>query len=319
MPGTADLNQADPIVGIVNDSITSVTASDLRQNRSPQFVDVVRTACRETGFFCIQPDPEQRTIIARTLHRMQQFFAIDDKDPRKQEVRQDDSRQGWQPRYSEPAYQPGTISSLEAFDLGIGEINGNDRWPSISGFREDVSACWSEYLSLADNALEVLALAAGIEQDFFITRCSSRKLNSMRLLHYTEDLQPHRDEGVGIAAHTDFECITLLYQSAPGLELRNVRGDWFDAPVGNDRIIVLLDDMLERWTNGFFKATGHRVRETDEKRFSIVMFNAVNPEITVEPLDQFISTSSPANYTPVTQAEHLDEEIRRAEKYAERK
>ena len=91
MPGTSDLNQADPIVGIVNDSITSVTASDLRENRSQQFVDVVRTACRETGFFCIQPDPEQRTIIARTLHRMQQFFAIDDKDPRKQEVRQDDS------------------------------------------------------------------------------------------------------------------------------------------------------------------------------------------------------------------------------------
>ena len=49
------------------------------------------------------------------------------------------------------------------------------------------------------------------------------------------------------------------------------------------------------------------------------MFNAVDPEITVEPLDEFISTSCPAKYTPVTQAEHLDEEIRRAEKYTERK
>ena len=318
MPGTADLNQADPIVGTVNDSIISITAGDLRQNRSQQFVDVIRTACCETGFFCIQPDPAQRTIIARTLHRMQEFFAIDDKDPRKQGVRQDDSRQGWRPRYSEPAYQPGTISSLEAYDLGITEINGIGRWPSLSGFREDVSACWSEYLALADNVLEVLALAAGIEQDFFVTRCSSRELNSMRLLHYTEDLQPHRDEGVGIAAHTDFECITLLYQSASGLELRNINGDWLDAPVGNDRIIVMLDDMLERWTNGFFKATGHRVRETDEKRFSIAMFSAVNPELTVEPLDEFVSASCPANYTPVTQAEHLDNEIQRAEEYAER-
>jgi len=319
MPGTADLNQADPIVGIVNDSITNITASDLRQNRSQQFVDIVRTACGETGFFCIQPDPAQRTIIARTLHGMQEFFAIDDKDPRKQEVRQDDSRQGWRPRYSEPAYQPGTISSLEAYDLGITQINGIGRWPPISGFREDVSACWSEFLALADNVLEVLALAAGIEQDFFVSRCRSRELNSMRLLHYTEDLPLNRDEGVGIAAHTDFECITLIYQSAAGLELRNTDGEWFDAPVGNDRIIVLLDDMLERWTNGFFKATGHRVRETDEKRFSIVMFNAVNPELTVEPLDEFVSASCPANYTPVTQAEHLANEIRRAEKYAERK
>lgn len=317
MPGTADLNQADPNVGIISDSITSITAGDLRQNRSQQFVDVIRTACRESGFFCIQPDPAQQTSIARTLHRMQEFFAIDDQDPRKQEVRQDDSRQGWQPRYSEPAYQPGTISSLEAFDLGLTEINGTDRWPPLSGFREDVSACWSEFLVLADNVLEVLALAAEIEADFFVTRCSSRELNSMRLLHYTEDLQPHRDEGVGIAAHTDFECITLIYQSAPGLELRNTHGDWFDAPVGDDRIIVLLDDMLERWTNGFFKATGHRVRETEEKRFSIVMFNAVNPEITVEPLAEFVSPSCPANYKPVTQAEHLDEEIQRAEKYAE--
>lgn len=318
MPGTADLNQADPIVGIVNDSITNVTADDLRRNRSQQFVDLIRTACCETGFFCIQPDPAQQKIIALTLRRMQEFFAIDDEDQRKQEVRQNDSRQGWQPRYSEPAYQPGTVSSLEAYDLGVAEINGIGRWPSIGGFREDVSAAWSEYTELADNVLEVLALASGIEQDFFVTRCDSRELNSMRLLHYAEQTQPHRDGSVGIAAHTDFECITLLYQSAAGLELRDTHGNWFDAPVGHDRIIVLLGDMLERWTNGLFKATGHRVRETDNKRFSIVMFNAVNPEIEVEPLAELVSASRPANYTPVTQAEHLDNEIRRAEKNAGR-
>ena len=121
---------------------------------------------------------------------------------------------------------------------------------------------------------------------------------------------------VGIAAHTDFECITLLYQTEPGLELFDARGRWVDAPVRNGRLVVLLGDMLERWTNGYLKATGHRVRDTRKQRFSIVMFVAANDDVTVAPLPRFISAENPARYGPVTQENHIDAEIRRARENA---
>ena len=75
---------------------------------------------------------------------------------------------------------------------------------------------------------------------------------------------------------------------------------------------MLLDDMLERWTNGHIKATGHRVRKTSEQRFSIVMFFAVNDGIEIAPLADFVSDKHPALFEPVTQAEHLHSEVQRA-------
>jgi len=313
MQGTAELNQADPVVGFVDQSHPSFAAADILSDRSDELVAAIRAACLKNGFFCIEPAAQQSSSIPAALRRMREFLAIDDQDPRKQNVRQDDSRRGWRPRYTEPAYQPGTVASLEAFDFGVSELCDNQFWPAVSGFREASTACWNKYLQLADGALELLALAAGLESDFFASRCKSRMLNSMRLLHYAGDLPATAANNVGIAAHTDFECITLLYQSAPGLELRDVNGDWLDAAGSGERIVVMLDDMLERWTNGYFKATGHRVRETDEQRFSIVLFVAVNEDLTIAPLQQFVSDEKPARYQPVTQAQHLEDEVRRAQ------
>ena len=149
-----------------------------------------------------------------------------------------------------------------------------------------------------------------MEKNFLASRCQTRELNSFRLLHYAGDVPASDKEDVGISAHTDFECITLLYQDSPGLELRATDGRWLDADIGVGRIIVMLDDMLERWTNGNFSATGHRVRQTGKQRFSIVMFIAVDDGLTIAPLEQFTSADNPPRYRPVTQAAHLDAEIR---------
>jgi len=89
-------------------------------------------------------------------------------------------------------------------------------------------------------------------------------------------------------------------------------GNWYDVPGHDGRLIVMLDDMLERWTNGTFKATGHRVRNTGEQRFSIVMFFAVNDEEIIAPLENFISENRPAEYAAVRQRDHLQRELEKA-------
>ena len=74
----------------------------------------------------------------------------------------------------------------------------------------------------------------------------------------------------------------------------------------------MLDDMMERWTNGMFQATGHRVRNTGNQRYSIVMFFAVNDEEVVAPLADFVSDSNPARFDGIRQREHLQKELERA-------
>ena len=106
---------------------------------------------------------------------------------------------------------------------------------------------------------------------------------------------------------------SLIYQTSPGLELTDSRGNWYNAPAHDGRIVVLLDDMLERWTNGAFTATGHRVRNTPIDRHSIVMFFAANEDVRIAPLPQFVDENRPSRFDAITQSEHIDEEMRRSE------
>jgi isopenicillin N synthase-like dioxygenase len=314
LPRTIDLKQSDRVHGTVADSVLCISADELLNSNEDDLVDVVRSACIEPGFFFVDLSSSQQESLSTALVQMERFFSLPDDDPRKQDVRQDDTADtGWVPKFTEPAYQPDTVSSLEAYDFDIENVarSDDDRWPRLSNFRIDLTACWDDWTKLGDYILRLIARAANMPADFLSEHCNSQALSTMRLLHYGPE-KISTDRNVGISAHTDFECITLLYQTAPGLELLDVKGSWLDAPVRDGCIVVLLDDMLEHWTNGLFRATGHRVRNTEELRFSIVKFVAANGDIEIAPLPQFVTAESPQRYPPISQEEHIDNEIQRA-------
>ena len=318
MPSTIELRQTDPVVGSVADAVLCVAADELLNDIDSDLVNAVRKACTEHGFFYIDLSASQRDSVSKALLQMERFFSLQDDDPNKHKTIQGDADFGWVPKGMEPAYQPGTVSSLEAFDYGKSSLaDPNDPiWPPLSDFRADLAGCWQEYCGLGSAVLQALALAAGLPRFWLAERCDSLSLNTMRLLHYAAEPGMDTTRNVGIAAHTDFECITLLYQTSAGLELLNTAGNWLDAPVREGRIVVLLDDMLERWTNGAFKASGHRVRNTPQQRFSIVQFFAVNEDIEVAPLEKFVTAEVPARYAPIKQEQHIDDEVGRAEENA---
>jgi isopenicillin N synthase-like dioxygenase len=139
------------------------------------------------------------------------------------------------------------------------------------------------------------------------------KLNTSNS-HYSlfAETAPANDIDVGIAAHTDFESFTLLYQDQPGLELRGVDGHWYTAPQDPNSFVVILGEMMERWTNGWLQATGHRVPRTPWARRSIVMFFAADADCIVSPMPEFVSKSNPARFAPVTQHAYIKQEWDRA-------
>jgi isopenicillin N synthase-like dioxygenase len=308
--GTASFDSI-PVVDLA--PAFGVDADDARGDLAAQLC----TICHEVGFFLVDGHGVEQQLVDDVFEMMERFFALGDDDRRKRDVRQNDDGYGWVPKYTEPAYQPNTVSSLEAFDFGIRNVKGlDDIWPRLPDFRANLTSCWRSYVELSEAILEVVARAAGMDRHFLVRNCDSRSLDTMRLLHYCAETTADHDREVGIAAHTDFECITLLYQTAAGLELLDTSSNWRNAPVHDGRIVVLLGDMLERWTNGTFKATGHRVRNTPEQRFSIVMFVAANGDIEIAPRPQFMSGSKPSAYAPTTQEKHMNDEIERATRNA---
>mmetsp|Transcript_29072 Transcript_29072/g.98053 ORF Transcript_29072/g.98053 Transcript_29072/m.98053 type:complete len:171 (+) Transcript_29072:867-1379(+) len=130
--------------------------------------------------------------------------------------------------------------------------------------------------------------------------------------HWTYTDEEEEEANVGIAPHTDFEAFTLMHQDAPGLQLlrrdqlaRGPEAEWYDAPVGPE-FVVIIGDVLERYTNGLLKATPHRVLPMEHPRQSIIRFHAVAPDALVQPLPQFITPENPAAYTPVTMEHHMN-------------
>ena len=309
MPSTQQLNYKDPVAGRVHKSIPVISGRHLTDGDWQILVPAARESCQEHGFLCVQLDDRQQQLVDTSFAAMQAFFAVD--DAIKSTVSAGGGKNGWTPSYQEPAYQPGTVSNVESFDISQSLIDAPDdrKWPDEDVFQRSACTCWDELLAISDRLLELIGLTLGMSPDFLPTNCGSRELNTLRFLHYPAADGRVDAHEVGIAAHTDFECITVLYQTAPGLEIRNVRGAWLEVPADRGNLIVLLGDMLEVWSNGRIQATGHRVRRTDEERFSIVMFNAVNRGLQVEPLPQFVSAQKPVAYLPIEQEAHMAAEI----------
>ena len=42
---------------------------------------------------------------------------------------------------------------------------------------------------------------------------------------------------MGIGAHTDYECFTILWQTEPGLQVQNRKNEWIDAIAGSARSV----------------------------------------------------------------------------------
>ena len=89
---------------------------------------------------------------------------------------------------------------------------------------------------------------------------------------------PEAGEPFGVSPHTDYGCLTLLYQDqVGGLEVLGRDGDWVTAHPIEDTFVVNVGDLLARWSNDGLRSTPHRViNRAGRERFSLAV--AWDPE-----------------------------------------
>jgi len=141
----------------------------------------------------------------------------------------------------------------------------------------------------------------GGEEEMLARRCRGGRSDNTSLLRLLEypPLEGASEGTWGVSAHTDYEVFSLLHQDRPGLQLRGRGGGWLSAPHSAERCcFVLVGDMLERLSAGYFAATPHRVLPTpagQRARRSFVYFQAFDEE---EPVSA--TTLAGARRTPVS-------------------
>lgn len=287
----------------------------------------VESACRTAGCFNIIDSGIDSALTAELLERMETFFSLPDMSPIKQAAHRSRNKgaNGWTPLLEEPAYEAGTIAWVESFDCvlsrerltrlpaAIGNGIQPGIWPLLPGFRDIARRHWDALMEAGGRLYPVFSRLLRQDDDFLSRHAGSQALNTMRLLNYPKNHAVSDAVNKGISAHTDFECITLIHQTAPGLEVQGPAGEWRQAPAEPGQWTVLLGDMIERWSNGAYKATPHRVPVTPWPRRSIVMFLAADPGLEIRPLEAFVSLEIPPRFEPVTQDSLIKSAMTRAE------
>ena len=219
---------------------------------------------------------------------------------------------------------------------------GPNVWPSaeLPSFEPTVLALYAALSHISHELFGAIAEALRLHPDALRAHAGENARATMRLLRYPPAASGHgepagtppspppsppvgtpwptraeradgdggADGAAGISTHTDFECFTLMHQSAPGLELRPLvggapaRGLWVRPPAtGASELLVIGGDMLERFTNGTVRATEHRVPQTPWERYALIRFNGLVSGARIAPLPEF----GAARYGAVTQGEHM--------------
>lgn len=198
-----------------------------------------------------------------------------------------------------------TMRNLRAAEIAAA------RWPS-SAFHAAATALYTQAMTSARRLQHLLARALDAPDAFFVERHTGEN-TTLRFLYYPPvDPQSIQHEQLGAGAHTDYGMLTLLFQDdVGGLQVRDEQGAWHDVVPHAGTVVINSGDLLERWSNGRYRSTCHRVlpRDTSRERFSIALFVDPDSATEVAALPSCVSPSHPAQYPPITAGEHVQHKI----------
>ena len=284
----------------------------------------LRNACSNVGFFYIKNHGVPLALIERTFAEAERFFRIPPEDKMASHVKKSSQLVGYVgmgEENADPAVGKGDVHEgydfiPEDVETPFGFMEGDFRkagnqWPAnLPGFREVMTEYSIAVRLLARGLFAAFALGLDLPEDYFLPM-SDKPMALTRMMYYPSQSGPLDLANMGVGAHTDHECFTILAQdSVPGLQVRNRRGQWIEAPPIQGAFVVNIGDLMARWTNGAFASTFHRVfNATGRERYSIPTFVGPNADTVVRVLPSCAGEENPPKYEPVVAGEYISQLI----------
>ena len=200
-------------------------------------------------------------------------------------------------------------------------------WPDPArhpNLRPAMETCYGAMETLARRLHRLVALAAGADADFFVSRCDEHCSN-LQVANYpsllpeawSDRAPPPRKK-----AHADSGTLTILARAAAtegtrgGLQiLDGVDDEWVDAPClpggdadgpGGVALLVNVGNQLQRWSDDRWRSTKHRVTNPpldldapSARRLSVAFFHKANYDAVIDPAGLFPDEAPSGRNPPV--------------------
>ncbi|ODV89253.1 hypothetical protein CANCADRAFT_135278 [Tortispora caseinolytica NRRL Y-17796] len=293
--------------------------------------DKIKAAATQTGFFYIVNHGVSRESTERIADAAKRFFKQPVELKEKANRRQSRYFNGWQPPLVQRACVSESLDHKEGFSFRYDpqfdpaktdkdvqdipdeisrEIRGEqfvwDSTAHIAGFKDACIGYWQQCLELSRRLIQVFALTLDLPLTYFdklVTYPGADCVLNYYPAQPAHAGQPYNARNAGLGAHTDLQCLTLLWQDATGgLQVLNKDNEWVIVPPLKDSLVVNIGDYLMRLTNDRFKSTVHRVYPVDTScdRYSVPFFFGFNFNETCAVLPSCTSATEPAKYAPIS-------------------
>ncbi len=272
---------------------------------APDYPDRMRDACLAHGFFYVVGHGVPVAMTSAVIADSGRLFALTD-DEKQAIAKSSLNGRGFARLGGRALDGGGLIAVKQEFYVGreypSDDPDGN-RWPTgLPGFRERMLDYIDAMHGLAERLMGALALSLGLPHDHFAAFCH-QPIAALRLVRYPP-------EGAEAGAHTDFGALTILLQDdGGGLQVFDrATGGWIEATPIDGAFVVNLGDLMERWTNGRYRSTPHRVvHRPGAARMSAPFFFSGAPDHPVEALPSCLAAGESPACEPTTPKRHLNE------------
>lgn len=301
--------------GVENDQL-QIPIIDLTNfaARRAEITDQLWQAATEVGFFQLSHHGLDLALIEQIFKQAETFFALP-KITKQQYPLKEGLNAGWE-FMEQVRPSTGTADQKESYQVSLPHMD--NLWPQeLPEFQTTLLEFEARAWQLGMDILSCFADKLGFARDFFAEvhkRDSAHYQNTLRLLHYLPMAEYPRQKGIWRAgAHTDFDCLTMVFQKEGqgGLQVCGGKNateqqTWSNVIPRTGIITCNIGDMLMRWSDDQLKSTLHRVRmplpsEYQGPRYSLAYFCQANKDVVIQ--------GPQKKYAPISAADFLRKRI----------
>jgi isopenicillin N synthase-like dioxygenase len=284
------MNSSPPAESIPSLDLRRFAAGDAER---ASFLGDLRDAARHVGFFYVTGHGICAELLDGLMSAAGRFFTLPEREKLAIDMVNSPHFRGYTRLAAE--HTRGLKDWREQIDIGAEQtarssagapawtrLQGPNQWPvALPDLRPTVLQWQAEAIRVLTLLLRAFALSLGQREEVFEPLYREGPHVLVKLIRYPGRDRTESDQGVG--AHKDSGLLSLLLQDAQGgLQVQSAHG-WIDVAPRDGALVVNIGEILELASDGYLRATLHRVRTppAGRERMSAAFFLGARLDATV--------------------------------------